>query len=108
MSLADVSYLFRVGLITVKMHYHYGACAFSDGLFYLLVVNLERVYARLHKHRAQAVFRNRENGRNVCICRDNHFVALAHHTHLHVSAQNKRQRIQSVSYADTVSASHIL
>ena len=107
-TLADVSYLAGVGGMTIEMHYHDGASALGDGLFYLLIVYLKCVDARFHEYRAQTVFCYREDGSDVRVCRDNHFVALVHHSHLDVGTQYQGQRVQSVSHADAVAASHIL
>jgi hypothetical protein len=76
--------------------------------FYLVWVYQVSVYVWLYQDRYKSIFRNRQDGSDVGIGRDDDLIPLTHHTHLFVRSKDKDKRIQTVGYTYGVFGSAIL
>ena len=93
MMLADVTYQGSIGATTIEMDNHQGASARGDGLFYLCIVNLERVRRRLYENGLQPTLCNSEDTGNIGIGMHNDLIPRLHHSHLHICTEDKGQGI---------------
>ena len=108
MTTADIPYPIGIGTATVKMNDHHGPGSSGNGLFYQPFVNLKGIGIRLHEYRLEAVFGDREDARDIGVGRHDDLIALFHHTHIDIGAENQCQRIQTVGAADTVARTNIV
>ena len=76
-----------------------GFRSFSNRCLYLLVIYLQGVKTRFHKHRLQPVLRNGKYGGNESVGRHDDLIARLHHTQFYVGTEYPDKRIQPV--ADT-------
>ena len=90
------------------MDKEYGASTLSDGLLDAVVVNFERVEARLYEHRLQAVFRDGENRGNIGVGRHDDFIAWLHHAHFDVGTINPDERVKAVGATHTMLRADVL
>ncbi len=99
---ADLPYPLRPGTTAIEMDKKEGASAGRQGGFETVGVELERIRVGVNKDRHKTIFRNGKNGSDICISRDNHFVAGLEQAHLDPCTIDKSERIEAVSATDTM------
>ena len=81
------------------MDYHNSFSPGGNSLLNKVIVNLKGMDIRLYEYRYEPVLCDSKNTGNIGISRYDDLITLLHHTHLLIGAEDKCQRIKTITTA---------